>query len=204
MIPASTTSASLTSIDDAARLGALMVSICARNQAALGQLYDLTVNRAFAVAMRVLGNPSDAEEAVCAAYQQLWEQAPAYNAARGAVSGWLMTMVWTRSVDLVRRRRKHVSIDDVHLDTHADTYAFCEDDSAQWLDAFVAGSSVRRALLRLKPVSRRLLELAFVGGLSHPEIAERLQMPLGTVKSHIRRGLAELRRMLEAEGLCDV
>ena len=76
----------------------LMQQVVARNQAALGTLYDLTISRSFAIAMRVLGNSADAEEAVCAAYQQLWEQASHYNVARGSVMGWLSTMVWTRSV----------------------------------------------------------------------------------------------------------
>ncbi len=190
--------ASAVDSDPAADLVGLMEQVVARNQAALGTLYDLTVNRAFAVAMRVLGNNADAEEAVCAAYQQLWEQANHYSVARGSVMGWLSTMVWTRSVDLARRRRAHVSIDDLHPIHSASAYAKCEDDAASLLDAFATGSAVRRALSQLKPVTQRLLKLAFVGGLSHPEIAQQTKLPLGTVKSHIRRGLVELRRMLQS------
>ncbi len=190
--------------DPAIVLAGLMQQVVARDQKALGTLYDLTVNRAFAVAMRVLGNSADAEEAVCAAYQQLWEQAGQYNAARGSVMGWLSTMVWTRAVDLARRRRSHLCIDDLHPNEPASAYAQCEDDAASMLDAFATGSAVRRAMGQLKPITQRLLTLAFVAGLSHPEIALQTKLPLGTVKSHIRRGLVELRRALPTLEFRDV
>ncbi len=187
--------------EEACALRELMLAIQARHPAALGKLYDLTIGRAFAVAMRVLGNHADAEEAVCSAYQQVWEQAHRYQAERGSVSGWLTSIVWTRAVDLARGRRRHLPIESLHPAGGAQPYTRCEDEAAELLDAFIAGSAVRRALERLKPVTRRLLDLAFVVGLSHAEIAERMQLPLGTVKSHIRRGLAGLRRTIEAEGL---
>jgi RNA polymerase sigma-70 factor (ECF subfamily) len=182
----------------------LVARITDRDQAALGQLYDLTVARAFAIAVRVLGNPADAEEAVCAAYQQVWEQSAQYLPGRGSVMGWLSTMVWTRAVDLLRRRRSHVSLDDLHPGPSSDAYMRCEDESAALIDASLAGTAVRRALSALRPVSRTVIELAFVKGLSHPEIATRTRLPLGTVKSHIRRGLVELRRLLGSEDLGDV
>ncbi len=189
--------------DECRRLAALVFRVTLLDQAALGQLYDLTVNRAFAVAMRVLGNPADVEKAIASAYQQLWEQASHYVAERGSVMGWLMNMVWTRAVDLARRRRVHLSLDQLHLENAISSYMNCEDESARLIDAFQAGSAVRCALGQMKPVVRRLLELAFVAGLSHPEIAVRTRLPLGTVKSHIRRGLVELRRRLSTQGLHD-
>lgn len=185
--------------EEACALQELMLGIQARQTAALGKLYDLTVGRAFAVAMRVLGNHADAEEAVCSAYQQLWEQAHRYQADRGSVSGWLTSIVWTRAVDVARGRRRHQPSEPLHPAGLTEPYTECEDEAAELLDAFIVGSAVRRALAKLKPVTRRLLGLAFVEGMSHAEIAERAQLPLGTVKSHIRRGLAELRRTIEAE-----
>jgi RNA polymerase sigma-70 factor (ECF subfamily) len=152
----------------------------------------------------VLGNPADAEEAVCAAYQQVWDQAAQYLPDRGSVMGWFSSMVWTRAVDLLRRRRIHFPLDDTHPGPPNDAYMRCEDESAALIDASLAGAAVRRALLALRPVSRMVIELAFVKGLSHPEIATRTRLPLGTVKSHIRRGLVELRRRLGGEGLGDV
>jgi len=200
MIPARASRVGLSPSSEAAHLVGLMTQIRGRQQTALGELYDLTVGRAFAVAMRVLANPNDAEEAVCSAYQQVWEQAQSYDPQRGGVGGWLTTIVWTRALDLARRRRPHASLDDVHPNAGHLAYTAREDDCAHSLDAFMAGSAVRHALQALKPVSRKLLDLAFVAGLSHQEIAAQTGLPLGTVKSHIRRALAELRKLLDAGG----
>lgn len=189
--------------DEPEALADLVAAIGQRDASALRRLYDLTVDRGFAVAMRVLENPADAEEAVCAAYHQVWERADDYCRARGGVLSWLLAIVWSRAVDLRRRRTPHLSLEALHPDVLAGAHRTDDADVAALLDAFAAGSTVQHALARLRPTVRRVLQLAFVSGLSHLEIAQCTGVPLGTVKSHIRRGLADLRRTLLQQGVAD-
>jgi RNA polymerase sigma-70 factor (ECF subfamily) len=173
-----------------------------REERALARLYDATVDRVYAVALRVLGEPADAEEAVADAYAQAWEQADRYDAARGSVLAWLLLMARSRALDRRRRREEplqRVDGDDAEraLAREASPQARAED----LLDLMQHGGALHAALAALPQAPRRLIALAFLEDLSHQQIAERTGIPIGTVKSHIRRGLERLRRALEQDGM---
>jgi RNA polymerase sigma-70 factor (ECF subfamily) len=171
--------------------------MAAGDQRALAALYDSTVDRVFTIALRVLGNRDDAEEAVCDCYRQAWESARQYDARRGSVTAWLAVIAHSRAQDLRRKRAQlpcFECIDDEEEGRqHADPNGLPVVD---WLDAMREGSAVREALAELSWEQRRLIQLAFIEDLSHAEIAERTGLPLGTVKSCIRRGLLRLREHL--------
>ena len=174
---------------------ALMPGIQARDPAALGQLYDLTAGRLFALASTILRSREDAEEIVCDVFTQAWNEADRYEPGRATVVGWLTMICRSRALDRLRQRRQLGS--SVEL-AEADSVA----DPAPGPDALLAlieqGTRVHAALARLPEDRRELIALAFLRGLSHQEIAELKNLPLGTVKSHVRRGLLQLRDDLDA------
>lgn len=179
-------------------LAPLLQRIRTRDQTALGELYDRTAGQVYATALTMLRDPDDAEEVVGDIYQQVWEKADTYDTSRGSVIAWLLTQAWTRAIDRLRRDRRHSR--NLHLD--AENMAAMPDDtmtSARLIDALDAETAVARAFDRLSVAQREMVALAFYEDLSHPEIAERTGVAIGTVKSHIRRGLAALRRVLEAK-----
>ncbi|MBB5014304.1 sigma-70 family RNA polymerase sigma factor [Rehaibacterium terrae] len=185
-------------IDESTRLVHLVARLCERDQAALGELYDRTVDRVYGTAIRVLGRPEDAEEVVCEVYQQVWEGAGHYDPGRGGVLAWLLRIAWSRAVDRLRRERAHRSRLVAHPQDALDTYTLCEenDPASRLMAVLDSRSAVAHALETLSVEQRRMLALAFFEDLSHPEIAARTGVALGTVKSHIRRGLQALRRAL--------
>jgi RNA polymerase sigma factor (sigma-70 family) len=187
------------SMTDVPALGALIGAVAAGDQDALSNLYELTVARVFAIARSIVDCKEDAEEIVCDVYLHVWQQAREYDAARGNVMAWLTIMARNRAIDRIRKRRNTVSLDD-ELQPGL-TASLAGEDTApdQILAQFQAGSAVHRALGSLTPLRRRLLGLAFFRGLSHREIAEALGLPLGTVKSHVRRSLAELQVSLRVD-----
>mgnify|MGYP006158020815 CR=1 FL=1 len=184
-----------------AELVALVARLRFGDAEALGRLYDLALGRVYAVALRVLRDPGDAEEVVSDVFLQVWEQAATYCPERGAVMAWLQTLAWSRAVDRLRRLRRHRVPEGLHPDALPAAYTPGEGDPAEGLlDALGNAARVREAFARLSPAQREVLALAYGEDLSHPEIAARTGLPLGTVKSHARRGLAALRAALAGEG----
>jgi len=186
-------------LDDAAtalELSALIESVAAGEQAALGELYDLTVGRLYALAQTVLRNAADAEEVVCEVYTQVWQSAPQYDRRRGGVMGWLLTICRSRAIDRSRRNRTRLQASSAFeaSGVHRDSAAPNPEDL---LTLVQQGTSIHRALEQLTPIRRELVSLAFFRGLSHEEIAIESKLPIGTVKSHIRRALATLRAELD-------
>lgn len=180
-------------------LAPLLQRIRAREQAALSELYERTSSQVYTTAFNMLRDPNDAEEVVGDVYQQVWEKVESYDPARGRVIAWLLTQAWTRAIDRQRRERRHSRV--LHFD--ATDMASVPDDtlsSARLIDALDAESAVTKAFDRLSAAQREMVALAFYEDLSHPEIAERTGMAIGTVKSHIRRGLAALRKALGGGG----
>lgn len=184
------------SVDD--ELAPLLQRIRERDQAALGELYDRTSSQVYATALNMLRDPDDAEEVVGDIYQQVWEKADSYDPSRGRVIAWLLTQAWTRAIDRLRRDRKHART--LHFD--AADMALVQDEtmtSARLIDALDAETAVAKAFDQLSVPQREMVALAFYEDLSHPEIAERTGVAIGTVKSHIRRGLAALRKVLDVK-----
>lgn len=177
-----------------ADLVGLIERLSARDTRALNELYAHTVDRLYALACKVAGDTRDAEEVVADVYQYVWERAHEYDAGRGCVLAWLSMLTWSRASDRRRRRRPEVDLSTLHPNPADATYTLREGNStADAVEAFVDGHRVRNALTRLRADQRQLILMAFFEGASHGDIAARTGLPLGTVKSHIRRGMESLR-----------
>lgn len=181
----------------AAELVALIERVAVGQQAALSELYELTVAKLFGLARLIVRNSADAEEVVCDTYAQIWESARRFESGRGSALGWMLTICRSRALDLLRQRRSRArTADGFERETElGDTMDEAAPDAL--LQALQQGTSVQRALAALTPIRRRLVSLAFLQGLSHQEIVEETGLPLGTVKSHIRRALTMLREELK-------
>lgn len=189
--------AAVSDAPDEAALVALMGRIRFGDAEALGTLYDLALGRVYGLALCVLRQPQDAEEVVSDVFLQVWDQAVSYCPQRGSVMAWLQTLAWSRAVDRVRRLRRQRLETPLHPEGDEDAYASGEDQPVDaLLDHLGNVQALQRAFQSLSPIQRTVLELAYHEELSQPEIAERTGLPLGTVKSHARRGLAALREAL--------
>jgi RNA polymerase sigma-70 factor (ECF subfamily) len=165
-----------------------------RDEAALADLYDRHGRGAFSAAYRIVGDPETAEEVVQEAFLAIWRRAETYRPERGAVRGWLMTVVRNRAIDVIRARESRprtTIIDDIPL--------AAADDPVQAALTAASGAAVRAAVAGLPADQRAAIELAYFSGLSYPEIAGRIGVPLGTVKSRLRLALERLRRQLAGD-----
>jgi RNA polymerase sigma-70 factor, ECF subfamily len=176
-----------------------VVALVARSdQSALAELYDRFGRLAYGVALRVLRDEKLAEDAVQEGFLAAWRAADRFMPERAKASTWLLTLVHRRAVDLVRReeRRRAESLpDDVG---HASTESAEED---AWLR--FERERVQSALKRLPDQQREALELAYYGGFTQSELAERLGQPVGTIKSRMFAGLTRLRELLGEAGPTD-
>jgi RNA polymerase sigma-70 factor (ECF subfamily) len=165
---------------------------------ALRELYDVHARAVFSLAVRILRSQSDAEDVVQEVFAQAWRNAARYDATRGTVAGWLLMQAKSRSIDRLRARRARPEQADEEAPRDvADSSAGPE---IQIVRADQA-SRVRQALDELPLLQRTALELAYYEGLTHVEIAEHLEQPLGTIKTRIRQGLLKLREALSASEL---
>ncbi len=171
----------------------LITRVRAREAAALASLYDHTVGQVYALALAMLRSREDAEELVVDVYERAWNDAHRYDSSRGTVIAWLLIMCRSRALDLLRQRAARGR-------TLASLAAEPQDDGHESprsaAEADERNQILGVALEQLSPVRRQLISLAFFEDLSQQEIALRLRMPLGTVKSHLRRGMLELRDAL--------
>jgi RNA polymerase sigma factor (sigma-70 family) len=177
---------------DTPGLESLVGAMAAGDHTALPALYQHTVAQVFAIARGVLRSKEDAEEVVCDVYTHAWLRASSFDAGRGSVMSWLAVMARNRALDRLRQRRDLVSLDDERSDADGAPFMIDAFGPEQILARFQSGTAVHRALKSLTPQRRQLLSLAFFQGLSHQEIANAIGLPLGTVKSHVRRALAAL------------
>lgn len=176
--------------DEDAQLQALMQDVARGDERALAELRRRSLSRVQAVVSRVLRNPADAEEVCSDLYLQVWESAARYAPERGGVLPWLATLARSRALDQLRRNRRHMA--DAPFDERDDNGFESGAATGDW----AAMRCIRRAMGDLSQVQRRILGLAFDEELSHAGIARRMGLPLGTVKSHARRGLSALRAAL--------
>ena len=172
----------------------LIEAVAGGDEQALAELYDRLGGVAYRVALRVLRDPALAEDAVQDAFLSAWRTAAGFDPRRGSASTWLLTFVHRRAVDLVRRedRRRGDPLDDAPVPSGEAT-----EERAEVRDE---RRRVQAALAQLSVDQREALELAYYGGLTQSELAERLGVPLGTVKSRMFAGLGRLRELLEAGG----
>lgn len=183
-------------VDDDATLAALIGRIVQREERALEALYDATSARVHGLVLRITQRAALAEEVVEDTFWQVWRQAPRFDPERGRPVTWLLAMARSRAIDALRRdeRFKHEAMPEDGDDQPADASVAPPQDL---LDASRGAETLHAALAALDPRARQLVSLAFFRGLTHEEIAAQEQMPLGSVKSLIRRSLQQLRRALE-------
>lgn len=173
----------------------LLDRVAQRDEAALKSLYDLTSGKLYGLALRVLDRHEWAEDALQETFLQIWRTAPDYRAALSPPMAWMGLIVRSRALDLLRRRkaeREHLS-DDIDDDGLADRL---EGDTPDPLHTSLASQqawALHQCLTRLENKQREVVSLAYLRDLSHGELAEQLKLPLGTVKTWIRRGLDQLR-----------
>ena len=174
-------------------LAALIRRVADRDQLAMAELYDGTSRLVYGLVLRIVSDPSTAEEVLMDVYMQAWRQADRYDQQRGAPLAWLTTIARSRALDRIRsgsqeqRRTEPLDAASQHAsEVRAD-------------EATLAGevrTQVRKALALLSAEQREVIELAYYGGLSHSEIALELGQPLGTVKTRTRLGMIKLREAL--------
>jgi RNA polymerase sigma-70 factor, ECF subfamily len=179
---------------------ALVALVARGDENALAELYDRVGRIAYGLAFRVLRDERLAEDAVQEGFLAAWRTAAGFSAERAKASTWLLTLVHRRAVDLVRReeRRRAEPLFEGDRETAAASPAA---EEAAWLR--FERERVQEALRALPDAQREAIELAYYGGYSQSELAEKLGLPLGTIKSRMFSGLARLRELLDdgaAEG----
>jgi len=160
----------------------------------VAELYDRHARPIYSLALRILGDATEAEDIVQEVFSQAWKQAARYNASRGAVGAWLLTLARSRAIDRLRAKRARPG--EITDERVADQLV----DAGPPADLLVLSSEqvarVRAALDELPLLQRAAIELAYYEGLTHAEIADRLEQPLGTVKTRIRLAMLKLRDVL--------
>ena len=181
--------------DDRAADRAALERIARGDHEGLAALYDRHAKPVYSLALRILQDQGEAEDIVQDVFSQAWRQAAHYDASRGAVAAWLFTLARSRAIDRLRARRARPERAAGDRDAAANVVDPGVSPDLQVLSAEQIGR-VRAALDALPTLQRVAIELAFYEGLTHVEIAERLEQPLGTVKTRIRLALGKLRDLL--------
>ena len=174
-----------------------LVALAARfEQSALAELYDRFGRPAYGLALRILRDESLAEDAVQEAFLALWRTAARFVPERGKASTWILTLVHRRAVDIVRREERRRAD---ALEQAPEPESRVAVDEEAWLR--LQRERVQDALRMLPDQQREAIELAYYGGFTQSELAERLGQPLGTIKSRMFGGLARLRELLGEPGM---
>ena len=174
----------------------LLARITKRERAAFEQLYTRYSNILYATAMKFLKEDADAQDVVQDVFIQIWDKAKLYDPAKGKPLTWALTMTRNRSIDRIRAIQRRTRLrDDFEKETVADESAGIR-EALSGVDASERTQILRDAVGRLSPEQRKVIDLAFFGGLTQSEIADRLGEPLGTIKARARRGLMKLKELL--------
>ncbi|MGH2535754.1 MAG: sigma-70 family RNA polymerase sigma factor [Thermomicrobiales bacterium] len=173
----------------------LLLAVQARDDAALAELYDRYGRLAFGLAYRILGERGVAEDVVQEAFLNVWRRAGSFQTGRGGVRPWLLSIVHNLAIDR-RRGRYRRELQDVPLESVTFALENTGDDPFVTVAGELDAARIHAALATLPLDQRQAIELAYFAGLTHQEIAERTETPLGTVKSRLRLGLHKLRAVL--------
>ena len=173
----------------------LIVAVVQQRAEALATLYDRYGGLALGLATRIVGDRGQAEDIVQESFLTLWHQAGTFQQGRGAVRTWLLSIVHHRCIDLIRKRTSAPS----------EPFDIIKHDVATgdaWTDVYahLTQTQIRDALQQLPDEQRQTIELAYFGGLTHQDIANRLATPLGTVKGRMRLALQKLKASLDDLG----
>jgi RNA polymerase sigma-70 factor (ECF subfamily) len=172
---------------------ALVRRIAEGDQSALHALYDRTHRLVFTLAVRITSNRETAEEVTVDVFHEVWRRSCDYDPANGSVIGWIMNQARSRSIDRVRLEQRKKRVNPHSDDPLSPTAAT---DPHATLELGQLRGVVEKALVLLSPEERQAIETAYFAELTHVEVAERLNQPLGTIKTRIRSGLTKLRKAL--------
>jgi RNA polymerase sigma-70 factor (ECF subfamily) len=178
----------------------LAAALAAGDETALAGVYDRYGALAYGVALRILGDPGRAEDAVQDAFLKVWRGAAGFDSSRGTLRSWLIAAVRNRCIDLLRGRSLHERQELALHPAVRSADRGPEDEATGSLER----AAVRAAVDDLADEQRRTVLLAYFGGLSQPEIAELTGVPLSTVKGRMRLAMDKLATYLKARGVVDV
>ncbi len=179
---------------------AILRQIAGRDPRGVELLYDRYSGVAFALAYRLLGERGSAEDVVQEAFLNVWRQGATYDTRRGTVRTWLLTIVHHRAIDQMRSVRSKAGADTV-IDGAMPLPA--KEDTWTEVVRGLEHERVRQAMATLPPEQRQVVDLAYYGGFTHTEIAQRVGIPLGTVKGRMRLALDKLRDLLHVPDTVD-
>ncbi|HLH36849.1 MAG TPA: sigma-70 family RNA polymerase sigma factor [Alloacidobacterium sp.] len=168
----------------------LLTRISQHDEAAMALLFDRYAKIVYSVALRVLHDPSEAEDVMQDVLMQVWRGASSFIVGRGSLMGWLAVVARNRAIDVLRRRHPSDPVDEVILPTSVDLAGEAERNTLM--------EKLRVIIRELPEEQQKSLELAFFEGMTHSEIAEKTGDPLGTVKTRIRLALISIRKALQA------
>lgn len=171
-------------------LAGLLARSARGDESAFAELYDATARRVHGLVLRVCRNPAIAQEVTQEVYLEVWRQSARYAPDRGSALAWMLTIAHRKAVDRVRSVEAADRRDVSHA---ARTTGRPFDETAERVESRLDAQRVHRALSSLTEVQRQAVELAYLGGYTHTEVAHLLDLPLGTAKTRIRDGLIRLR-----------
>lgn len=171
----------------------IVKGMVARNEASLAMLYDCTLSKVYGLALKITRRHDLAEDVVGDTYWQAWQEAPRFDSLRGPTIAWLMMICRSRAIDALRR------LDEAESHPEPQDMVAHEESASVPLEKLLKlerDSALYGAMAALNPIQRQLIALAFFKGLTHEEIAEQMAMPLGSVKSNIKRAQTKLKVVL--------
>ena len=177
----------------------MLLRVCDGDQASFSALYDRLSGPLYSLALKMLGDPSEAQDALQEVFVQIWSRAKAYDPEKSSVFSWAVLMTRSRAIDRLRARARRLRVVGSTADevTHSEaTDASTVESAADTVNKNDEAAHVRSLLNNLPEEQRQAINLAFFGHLSHHDIAARLGQPLGTIKARIRRGLLKLREQI--------
>ena len=184
--------------DEASSDMELIARVKSGSSEALEELYRRYASPVYSLVWKILQSPEESEDVALDVFWQIWRQAASYDASRGAPPAWIFTLARSRAIDRLRARHRKedrtISFDDPAVVFDPLDQGATPDQVASYRQN---RDAVREAMKVLSAPQREAVELAFFQGLTHVEIAEKLRIPLGTVKTRIRQGLIRLRRRLD-------
>lgn len=166
---------------------------------AFGKIYDAVAPRMFGLAIKILGDHGEAEEATMDAMVQVWRQSPQYDPERSEALAWLLMITRSRSLDKLRSRKRADAVTDESEDRLGEIPAD-QPDPEEHHDRDRQAARVRDAVGRLTPEQRSAVEAVYFQGMTHSQVADHYRLPLGTVKTRVRAGIQALREELGSAG----
>lgn len=162
----------------------LMQKICQRDQSALASLYERFGNAVYSLALHVLQDQISAEEVTQDVFLKIWERADQWDSKRGKLATWILAMTRNAAIDRLRKENRTVDFTSAPLDKVVNLLA---------VEDWQQGQQLRILLQQIPPEQAQIVQLSFFGGLSHTDMADMLDIPLGTIKTRLRLGLQKLR-----------